>query len=603
MLSALAGFAAKALLPSEKKIDKDKFFAKKKTTAIQKIGDKSSDIKSPIVKKKTISTNLFLPQAEIKALPPAAEVKKGVKSGKLDDIFDRVGETLQGIIDVLSNRNQTQKEEENNKKQQAKIEDKKEKEENLEKEAKKKPFMMPNIQAPEDKFNLMKFFGNVLLGSLALAIFNNLEQIIETLKNVFQTIKDFIQKLGEFFSPIWNGLKWITGKGTELIGKLLGVPSENLDDKDIKKNLDEIVKKIPFLENLFKGIENTINSLRGGGGETTQPQPEGAGGGSTGERPIGGGSPGQWGPVLDAIKSAEMGRGGYESMYPSTSLPGATNMTLQEVANRATGAVGAYQFLDPVGQGRLAGLKPTDKFSPANQDKMAIALITKKRRVTLNMIKTNPDESMIRLGMEWAGLPMPKRMQGAKRVVEAGQSYYSGDGRNKAHVSVKQMRTVFAKMGAPSVQQQSQRNADITAQQAAQQMVAPTQEPSTPQPPPAAQTQAPPASMSSSSQQAAQITATVPSVQPPVPTQAQVASTQAPPAISASVPQIMQQAEYEVPGGASSSTILPIPIGGGSSPSLMSGGGTRMLPIGVSKQALLNSYYQAQLIGFLYKQG
>jgi hypothetical protein len=602
MLPALAGFAVKALLPSEKKVDKDKLLNRKESSAIQKVDSEQGVVKTPKIQKKTISTNLFLPQPEIKALPPAAEVKKEVRGGRLDDIFDRVGETLQGIIDVLKNQNQIQKEEQENKKEEAKVEEKKEREEKLEKDAKKKPFKMPNIKAPKDKFNLMRFFGNVLLGSLALAIFNNLEQIIETLKNVFQTINDFVKKLGEFFSPVWDGLKWITGEGTKLIGQLLGIPPENLDSKDIKKNIDEITKKIPFLDNLFKGIQSTIDSLRGGGGESTQPQPEGDGGGGGGgaEKPIGGGSPGQWGPVLDAIKSAEMGRGGYESMYPSTSLPGATNMTLQEVASRATGAVGAYQFLDPVGQGRLAGLKPTDKFSPANQDKMAIALITKKRGVTLNMIKTNPDEAMIRLGMEWAGLPMPKRMQGHKRVVEAGQSYYAGDGRNKAHVSVKQMRSVFAKMGAPTVQQQSQRSADTTAQQAAQQASAPTstQAPATTPQQAAAQTQAPPAPALPSPQQAA----TPAPQQASAPTQAQVASTQAPPAVSASVPQIMQQAEYEIPGG-SQSTVIPIPIGGGSAPMMMGGGGTRLLPVGVSKQALLNSYYQAQLTGFLYKQG
>ena len=65
----------------------------------------------------------------------------------------------------------------------------------------------------------------------------------------------------------------------------------------------------------------------------------------------------------------------------------------------------------------------------------------------------------------------------------------------------------------------------------------------------------------------------------------------------------MQQAEYEIPGGTPSSTIVPIPVGGGSSPMMGGGGGTRLLPVGVSKQALLNSYYQAQLTGFLYKQG
>jgi muramidase (phage lysozyme) len=584
MLPALAGLAVKALLPSEKKVDKDKLLNRKRSSAIQKVDGEKGVVKEPKIQKKTISTNLFLPQQEIKALPPAVEVKKDVKDGRLDDIFDRVGETLQGIIDILKNQNQTQKQEQENKKEEAKVEEKKERENKLEKDSRKKPFKMPNIKAPEDKFNLMRFFGNVLLGSLALAIFNNLEQIIETLKNVFQTIKDFITKLGEFFSPIWNGMKWITNEGTKLVAKLLGIPSENLDSKDLKKNLQKIIDKIPFLKNLFNGINSTIESLRSGRGLTPEQQP---GGGEEGETPIGGSTPGQWGPVLDAIKSAEMGRGGYESMYPSTSLPGATNMTLQEVASRATGAVGAYQFLDPVGQGKLAGLKPTDKFSPANQDKMAVALIVKKRGVTLNMIKNNPDEAMIRLGMEWAGLPMPKRMQGNRRVVEAGQSYYAGDGRNKAHVSVKQMRSVFAKMGAPSVQQQSQRSADATAQQAAIQATISQTPPSAPVLPSpeqaAAQTQAPAA----------------PSLQP---IQAQVAPTQAPPAVSASVPQIMQQAEYEVPGGMQS-TVIPIPMGGGSAPMMMGGGGTRLVPVGIPKQALLNSYYQAQLTGFLYKQG
>jgi type II secretory pathway pseudopilin PulG len=154
------------------------------------------------------------------------------------------------------------------------------------------------------------------------------------------------------------------------------------------------------------------------------------------------------------------------------------------------------------------------------------------------------------------------------------------------------MRSVFAKMAAPSVQQQSQRIADTTAKQAAQQAS------SVPSQQAAVQIQPPPAPVLPSPEQAA----SAPALQPSAPTQAQVSPTQAPPPISASVPQIMQQAEYEVPGGTPSSTILPIPIGGGSAP-VMGGGGTRMLPIGVSKQALLNSYYQAQLIGFLYKQG
>jgi hypothetical protein len=117
MLPALAGFAVKALLPSEKKVDKDKLLNRKESSAIQKVGSEQGVVKAPTIQKKTISTSLFLPQPEIKALPPAAEVKKDVKSGRLDDIFDRVGETLQGSIDSLKNRDQTQKEEQTTKKE------------------------------------------------------------------------------------------------------------------------------------------------------------------------------------------------------------------------------------------------------------------------------------------------------------------------------------------------------------------------------------------------------------------------------------------------------------------------------------------------------
>lgn len=64
----------------------------------------------------------------------------------------------------------------------------------------------------------------------------------------------------------------------------------------------------------------------------------------------------------------------------------------------------------------------------------------------------------------------------------------------------------------------------------------------------------------------------------------------------------MQQAEYEIPSGAKSS-ILPIPIGGQGSPQSNMSGGSTIVPIVLPKKEALNSYYQAQLMGFLYKQG
>ena len=42
---------------------------------------------------------------------------------------------------------------------------------------------------------------------------------------------------------------------------------------------------------------------------------------------------------------------------------------------------------------------------------------------------------MIGLAKEWASFPVPSRMRGAHRTVERGQSYYAGDGVNKALIS------------------------------------------------------------------------------------------------------------------------------------------------------------------------
>jgi murein DD-endopeptidase MepM/ murein hydrolase activator NlpD len=182
-----------------------------------------------------------------------------------------------------------------------------------------------------------------------------------------------------------------------------------------------------------------------GSGEDEYDDSDGGGGG-------GSLTTGQWGPILDLIASKESG-GSYTKMYGGKENPSLVNMTLQEVSTfqaahaKKTGsaAMGRYQFMNALGQGDAVGLKPTDKFSPANQDKMAVGLIVNKRKVTLDMIKSNPDEAMIRLGMEWAAIGMPKSMRGHRRMVAAGETYYAGDGMNKAHITPAQMRAAFAK--------------------------------------------------------------------------------------------------------------------------------------------------------------
>lgn len=127
------------------------------------------------------------------------------------------------------------------------------------------------------------------------------------------------------------------------------------------------------------------------------------------ETPIGGKlTEGQWGPLLDLIAGKESG-GNYEAMYPSTTLKGATKMTISEVARRATGAVGKYQQLPQylVGRAKAAGLNPDkDLYSPENQEKIIINVNIANRggKEWLNN-KISDEQFMQRLSQEFASLP------------------------------------------------------------------------------------------------------------------------------------------------------------------------------------------------------
>ena len=162
-----------------------------------------------------------------------------------------------------------------------------------------------------------------------------------------------------------------------------------------------------------------------------------------------------WKPILDLIAKYEAVGGSYDSIYPSRTKPGLSKMTIAEAdswqastaSSRGSAAAGRYQFMNIKHQAAYAGIGSDAIFSPENQDKMAIALIEKKRKVTYDLMQKNPDEAMIRLGMEWAALPMPKAMRGHKRMVNAGQSYYAGDGKNKAGASIKEVRDAMKGIG------------------------------------------------------------------------------------------------------------------------------------------------------------
>lgn len=115
--------------------------------------------------------------------------------------------------------------------------------------------------------------------------------------------------------------------------------------------------------------------------------------------------------LMETIAGPESG-GDYEAMYPSTSLPGATKMTIAEVARKATGAVGKYQNMPQylVQRAKDAGLDPNkDLYSPENQDKITRWHITNvlggKESDVVKRLQQNPVEVQNVLKTStWTGL-------------------------------------------------------------------------------------------------------------------------------------------------------------------------------------------------------
>jgi muramidase (phage lysozyme) len=158
---------------------------------------------------------------------------------------------------------------------------------------------------------------------------------------------------------------------------------------------------------------------------------------------------GDWAPLLDTISAGE---GGYTSVNPGQKIDDLTNMTIADAWEAAknlghskggTGAMGRYQLLsDPVGRARAAGLDPSkDKFSPANQDKIASHIIENVRRgKDWREGKINDEQFGQLIANEWAGVQGPN-----------GRGAYDGDGQNSAKVKWSKVKEALNKVkGKPA---------------------------------------------------------------------------------------------------------------------------------------------------------
>lgn len=125
-----------------------------------------------------------------------------------------------------------------------------------------------------------------------------------------------------------------------------------------------------------------------------------------------------------------------------------TNMTVNEVLawqkqfvqqGNPSSAVGRYQFIDSTLQGLVRELRidKNTKFDAALQDRLAVALLERRGIRDYVENKMSREEFAHSLSKEWAALPKATGKN-------PEQSYYAGDGLNKAQLSVDEVYASIA---------------------------------------------------------------------------------------------------------------------------------------------------------------
>lgn len=152
-------------------------------------------------------------------------------------------------------------------------------------------------------------------------------------------------------------------------------------------------------------------------------------------------SRGDYNVVWNGIKGADR---------PKTAL---TTMTVAEVlawqdsidARYMSEAAGRYQILEDTLRGlyRQAGVPLTALFDKSTQDKLAIALLRRRGLDDYLSGRMSLEAFALALAKEWASLPVPFDINRGRQNVKRGQSYYAGDGLNKAHADLDEFLAVI----------------------------------------------------------------------------------------------------------------------------------------------------------------
>lgn len=149
--------------------------------------------------------------------------------------------------------------------------------------------------------------------------------------------------------------------------------------------------------------------------------------------------------LLAAIRKFEGGKAGYNADYANNNNWYLFDKTFDQVralsrsqvtkGKEASSAIGAYQFLTKTLDSLKTSLRLTggELFVPEFQDDLAVALMIRRGFLQFVDGAITAEVFANNLAKEWASLPVVTNTQGARRWLKKGQSYYAGDGLNKAH--------------------------------------------------------------------------------------------------------------------------------------------------------------------------
>lgn len=166
--------------------------------------------------------------------------------------------------------------------------------------------------------------------------------------------------------------------------------------------------------------------------------------------------------LLDLIGNTEVGRKppeAYDVIYghKQGKLPKPlTSMTLDEVVaaqalwskHHGSSAAGRYQFMRATMRELMKelGLKGSQKLDGDLQDRLAYHLLKRRGYEQFVTGKLSLDAFANNLAKEWASFPVLTAIKGAHRQLAVGQSYYAGDGLNKALVDPAKVRATLSEV-------------------------------------------------------------------------------------------------------------------------------------------------------------